>query len=117
MVENQQNPLWGKIAAYTEILTADPHSTIFVSLSESYRKLGMLDEAQSVASEGLTHLPDYAPGHVVMARIKCQQGDMIASEAAFKRALEIDPDSLAALVGCPVFTCCWIKRLKRVIYC
>jgi len=99
MVGNQQNPLLGKIAAYTEILAADPQSTIFVSLSESYRKMGMLDEAHTVALEGLTHLPDYAPGHVVMARIKCQQGEMMASEASFKRALELDPDSLAALVG------------------
>ena len=99
MVDNHQNPLWGKIAAYTEILDADPDSTIFVSLSESYRKLGMLDDAYSVAIKGLVSLPDYGPGHVVLARIKCQQGDMAASEAAFRRALEIDPDSLAALVG------------------
>ena len=99
MIENQQNPLLGKIAAYTEILAADPRSTIFVSLSESYRKMGMLDDALAVAFKGLDHLPDYGPGHVVVARIKCQQGDMAASEASFEKALDIDPDSLAALVG------------------
>lgn len=99
MVENHQNSLLGKIAAYTEILAADPYSTIFVSLSETYRKMGMLDEAHSVAIKGLAFLPDYAPGHVVLARIKCQQGDMVASEESFIKALDIDPDSLAALVG------------------
>ncbi len=99
MIKNQQNPLLGKIAAYTEILAADPLSTIFVSLSESYRKMGMLDEALTVALKGLGHLPDYGPGHIVVARIKCQQDDMAASEASFKKALDIDPDSLAGLVG------------------
>ncbi len=99
MVENQQNSLLGKIAAYTEILAADPRSTIFVSLSESYRKIGMLDDAYAVATKGLVHLPVYCPGHVVLARIQCQQGDMAASEASFRRALEADPDNLSALVG------------------
>ena len=99
MVENLQNSLLGKIAAYTEILAADPRSTIFVSLSESYRKMGMLDDAYTVATKGLVHLPDYCPGHVVLARIQCQQGDMAASEASFRKALEVDPDNLAALVG------------------
>jgi len=99
MVENHQNSLLGKIAAYTEILAADPRSTIFVSLSESYRKMGMLDEAHSVALKGLAHLPDYGPGHVVFARIQCQQGDMAESATSFRKALDIDPDSLAALVG------------------
>jgi tetratricopeptide (TPR) repeat protein len=99
MVENQQNTLLGKIAAYTEILAADPQSTIFVSLSESYRRMGMLDDARSVAEKGLEQLPDYCPGYIVLARIQCQQGDVAASESSFNKALEIDPDSLAALVG------------------
>ena len=99
MSNNPKDSLLGKIAAYTEILTTDPRSTIFVSLSEAYRKMGMLEEASKVANEGLKHLPDYCPGHVVLARIKCQQGDLAGSEVSFKTALEIDSSSLAALVG------------------
>ncbi len=99
MADSKQASLLSKIAAYTEILAADCQSTIFVSLSESYRKLGLLDDAFSVAQKGLVNLPEYAPGYVVMARIKCQQGDLAGSEASFKKALELDPDSLAALVG------------------
>ncbi len=99
MAEKPQNSLLGKIAAYTEILATDPRSTIFVSLSEAYRKMGMLDDAYAVAVKGLEHLADYCPGHVVLARIKCQQGDLDGSNASFKRALEIDAECLAALVG------------------
>lgn len=99
MSDNQHDSLLGKIAAYTEILSTDPRSTIFVSLSEAYRKMGMLDDAHGVAVKGLASLPDYGPGYVVLARIKCQQNALSESEEAFTKALEIDPDSLAALVG------------------
>ena len=99
MTDTPENSLLGKIAAYTEILATDPRSTIFASLSEAYRKMGMLAEARKVAEVGLELLPDYCPGHVVLARIHCQLGNLEASVEAFSRALEMDPDNLAALVG------------------
>lgn len=96
---NQQNSLLGKIAAYTEIMAKDPKSTIFVSLSEAYRKMGMLDDARQVIEQGLEAHSDFSPAHIVLARILCQQGEYAGSEAAFKNALEFDAESLAALVG------------------
>lgn len=94
-----QNSLLGKIAAYTEILAKDPSSTIFVSLSEAYRKMGMLDDARKVIEKGLQVHTDFGPAHIVRARILCQQGEYQDSENSFKKALEFDPTSLAALVG------------------
>ncbi|NCP78321.1 MAG: hypothetical protein GW833_03990 [Desulfuromonadales bacterium] len=94
------NPLLAKIAAYTELLVADPSSNIFVSLSEAYRKLGQLDNAHQVVSKGLVSQPQCAPGHVVLARILCQKDDLSGSVEAFLRALALEPDNLAALVGC-----------------
>ena len=73
--QNQQSSLLGNIAAYTEILAKDPNSTIFVSLSEAYRKMGMLDDARDVIKRGLINNPEYAPAHIDLARILCQQGD------------------------------------------
>lgn len=96
---NQQNSLLGKIAAYTEILAKDPKSTIFVSLSEAYRKMGMLDDARQVIEKGLEIHPDFSPAHIVLARILCQQGEYAGSEASFQHALEFDSENLAALVG------------------
>ncbi|MCK4691027.1 MAG: tetratricopeptide repeat protein, partial [Desulfuromonadales bacterium] len=97
--QNQQSSLLGKIAAYTEILARDPKSTIFVSLGESYRKMGMLDDARQVIEKGLTLFPDFSPAHIVLGRILCQQGEYVESEAAFQKALDSDNESLAALVG------------------
>ncbi len=97
--QNQQSSLLGKIAAYTEILAKDPKSTIYVSLGETYRKMGMLDDARQVIEKGLVSSPDFSPAHIVLGRILCQLGNYTASETSFQSALKYDPESLAALVG------------------
>lgn len=97
--QTQQSSLLGKIAAYTEILAKDPKSTIFVSLGEAYRKMGMLDDARLVVEKGLETHSDFSPAHIVLARTLCQQGEYSASEFSFQEALRSDSESLAALVG------------------
>jgi len=97
--QNMQSLLLGKIAAYTEILVKDPNSTIFVSLAETYRKMGMFEDARQIISKGLSLHPDFAPAQIVLGRVLCQLDDLEGSVTAFERALELDPDSLAALVG------------------
>lgn len=97
--QNQQSLLLGKIAAYTEILVKDPNSTIFVSLAETYRKMGMFEDSRQIISKGLELHPDFSPAHIVLARILCQLEDLGGSVAAFDRALELDEENLAALVG------------------
>lgn len=100
MASAAPNPLLAKIAAYAQLLAADPSSNIFVSLSEAQRKIGQLDEAFHVVSKGLISHPNNAPGHVVLARILCQQNNLAASIESFLRALELEPNNLAGLVGC-----------------
>ncbi len=97
--QNQQSNLLGKIAAYTEILIKDPNSTIFVSLAETYRKLGMYEDARRIIQKGLSLHPEFSPAHIVLGRIFCQVEEFDLSEQEFKRALELDTESLAALVG------------------
>ena len=96
---NQQSLLLGKIAAYTEILVKDPSSTIFVSLAETYRRMGMYEDARQIVSKGMTLHNDFSPAFIVLARILCQLDDYSASIDAFGRALTIDSGNLAALVG------------------
>ncbi len=96
---HQQRALLGKIAAYTELLVNDPRSTIFISLAETYRKMGLFQDARDIAIKGLEQHPDFGPAYVVLARVECQLEHYEASCAAFEQALVLDPDSLAALVG------------------
>jgi len=77
----------------------DPRSTIFVSLAETYRKIGLFNDAREIVVKGLEQHPDFGPAYVVLARIECQLENYDASCAGFERALTLDPDSLAALVG------------------
>jgi tetratricopeptide (TPR) repeat protein len=95
----QQSALLGKIAAYTELLLNDPRSTVFVSLAETYRKMGLFNDAREIVAKGLELHPDFGPAYVVLARIECQLDNIEASCTAFEQALALDPDSLAALVG------------------
>ena len=96
---DQQSALLGKIVTYTELLVNDPRSTIFVSLAETYRKMGLFNDAREIAVKGLEQHPDFGPAYVVLARIECQLENFDASCAGFERALALDPNSLAALVG------------------
>jgi len=91
--------LLGKIAGFTEILAKDPQSTVFVSLSEAYRQLGMLEDALEIAQKGTQHLPGFSPGYIVMGRILAQQGDLAKAAMAFEQALAIEETSLQALKG------------------
>ncbi len=97
--QNVQSLLLGKIAAYTEILVKDPNSTIFVSLAETYRKMGMLDDARQIITKGLTLHSNFGPAYIVLGRILCQLDDFDGSVTAFEHALSLDSESLAALVG------------------
>ncbi len=97
--QNMQSLLLGKIAAYTEILVKDPSSTIFVSLAETYRKMGLFEDARQILVKGMELHSDFPPAYIVMGRVLCQLDDFDGSVAAFERALELDPESLAALVG------------------
>lgn len=97
--QEERRSVLEKIAAYTEILAKDPASTIFVSLAEAYRKMGMFDDARQIIEKSLDIHPDFSPAHVVLGRVFCQLGDYERSENFFQDALQHDQESLAALVG------------------
>ncbi len=55
------------LVKYLNIYRQKPKSRVFAPLAESYRKLGMLDEALKILADGLTHNPHYTLGHLVLA--------------------------------------------------
>ena len=97
MTNEQAQHLLGKIAGYLEILRKDPRSTTFVPLSDTYRHLGMLDEAVSIARQGIEALPFFGPGYVVLGRAQMHYGELDDACHSFRRALEVDPGSIGAL--------------------
>ncbi len=97
MDKDQATRLLAKIAGYLEILGKDPRSTVFVPLSDAYRRLGMLDDALSLAQRGVRTLPWFGPGFVALGRVQMQQGDLEEALHSFRKALELDEDSIAAM--------------------
>ena len=91
--------LLGKIATFTELLAKDPHSTAFVSLSDIYRRMGLLEDALEVVEKGVKALPRFSPGYVMLGRLRLACGALEEAAAAFETALSMDEENLAASKG------------------
>ena len=91
--------LIGKIGSYLQIFAKDPSSTAFVPLAEAYRQIGLLDDALEATRLGTSMLPHFSPGFATMGRILGQMGRVDEAMSAYARALSIDRQSQAALVG------------------
>lgn len=55
------------LAKYHQLYQKNPRSKVFAPLAESYRKLGMIDDALKILREGIKSHPNYALGYVVLA--------------------------------------------------
>jgi len=105
MANNSDAALLTKIAGYVEILTKDPHSTVFVTLGDAYRQLGRLDEALEIARKGVQGLPWFSPGHVVLGQILMARGEIGEALGCFNKALTLDGESIAAFKGLAAIYC------------
>lgn len=52
---------------HQEDFEKNPRSRVFAPLAESYRKMGMLDKAMDILSEGIRHHPSYVMGYLGLA--------------------------------------------------
>lgn len=75
----------------------DPSGRVFAPLADAHRRAGELDEAMQLAEDGVERLPEFAPGHLVAARILRDRGAGDEAAAAYERVLELDPENLEAL--------------------
>lgn len=55
------------LAKYTLQYKRKPRSRVFAPLAETYRKLGMYEDAFKVLKEGIKHNPSYVLGYIVLA--------------------------------------------------
>lgn len=68
------------------ILADNPHSQVFAALADAYRKRGEFGRAFAVCKSGLKHHPDYAPAHIVMAKLFLHQGMYDDAMTSLKQA-------------------------------
>ncbi len=52
----------------------NPRSRVFAPLAESFRKLGMLDDAYKILKEGIRNHPNYTLGYIVLANCYYDEG-------------------------------------------
>lgn len=55
------------LAKYSLMYEKNPRSRVFAPLAETYRKLGMLDEAMQILKDGIRNHPSYTLGYIVLA--------------------------------------------------
>ncbi len=69
----------------------EPRPTAGAALADGLRKRGMLRLAMSVLGKGTERFPEHLPLWFTMARVAMEGQDRPGTQAALKRALEIDP--------------------------
>jgi tetratricopeptide (TPR) repeat protein len=55
------------LAKYYNMYKKNPRSRVFAPLAESFRKLGMLEDAYKILKDGIRNHPNYALGYIVLA--------------------------------------------------
>ncbi len=55
------------LAKYFNMYKKNPRSRVFAPLAESFRKLGMLEDAYKILKEGIRNHPTYTLGYIVLA--------------------------------------------------
>ena len=74
----------------------DPRSKIFAPLAESYRKIGLIDEAIEICREGLSMNPDFIGGKVALARAYFDKQMHVQVRELLTPVIEKIPDNLIA---------------------
>ena len=76
---------------------AHPDGLVFPHLADAYRRAGRYAQAESVLDAGLRRHSEYSSAHVVLGRLRLDQGKHDEAERAFRRVLELDPQNQVAL--------------------
>lgn len=84
------------IERYQVILERDPTSRVFAPLAEAYRKLGLNSRAFAICKSGLEYHPDFAGGHIAMARTLMDLQETQKAITHLERAVELSPENILA---------------------
>jgi len=76
---------------------AHPEGLVFPHLADAYRRAGRYSQAEGVLAAGLRLHSDYSSAHVVLGRLRLDQGRREEARRAFHEGLRLDPDNHVAL--------------------
>ena len=96
-MEHDATSFWADIKKYEDTLAKDPGSYCFAPLAELYRKMGLLDDAITVAKKGCDLHPDYVGGHMALGRAYFEKGMKSESKEVLEKVVGFTPDNLMAL--------------------
>lgn len=92
---SQYNPK--KIEELQMVLLKNPRSPVFASLAETYRKMGLLEEALEVTTRGIKHNPEYVSGLVAHAKILYELRSYREAVKVLTKAHALKPENILAL--------------------
>jgi len=93
MAEVKYPPL---LLKYLKMFQDDPKSKIFAPLAETYRKIGLVDEAVQICLEGVQSNPDFTGGKVALARAYADKKQHVKIRDLLNPIMEQIPDNLVA---------------------
>ena len=93
MAKEKYPPL---LLKYLKMWQDDPKSKSFAPLAESYRKIGLIDEAIDICKEGIQANPDFFGGKVALARAYFDKKMHIQVRDILMPLIDKIPDNLIA---------------------
>src|SRR5207247_9385188 len=88
-----------EVRLWSDELTRDPSSLVFLPLAETLRRQGQLDLARKVALRGLERHPHSPDAHDQLARIHADQGDLQGAFDEWDMVLRLVPGHVGAIKG------------------
>ena len=85
-----------EIAKLTERLSKDPKSKLFVPLAEEYKKIGDIEMAMAVLTEGLKNNPGYVTAKSFLGRLLLDTGELSEAQKEFEEVIKAIPDNVLA---------------------
>lgn len=84
------------IEEYQLLLMRNPSSRVFAPLAESYRKMGLLQQALEICEKGVKYNPDYPSGLVAYGKVLFEVNRFEEAAHIFNRATELQKDNILA---------------------
>jgi tetratricopeptide (TPR) repeat protein len=84
------------IEKYQNILRKDPNSQVFAALADAYRELGLLEQAEQVAKDGVRRHPSYVSGFVALGRVLVAKENWREAEQVLLKATSLAPENILA---------------------